>query len=106
MHFISAQIVRFVDSDFPGWVECEFVDVNGRRHTVKDKVPIFTAEMLDAESNYPVPGLVACEVLRRFQDDQGRELARVSTEEPYGIESAEGLSEFVVLASLINSVSD
>ena len=44
MHNVAVQIVRFVDSGFPGWVECELVDAAGRRHILKDKVPTFTLE--------------------------------------------------------------
>jgi hypothetical protein len=104
MHFIPAQIVRFVDTQQPGWVECEFVDAEDWLHVLRDKVPIFTAELGDSESNYPARGVVPCEVLVRFQDAKGRELTRVSTEKPCTIEPAEGLSEFVVLASLVTSV--
>jgi hypothetical protein len=55
MNFISAEIVRFVDSHQPGWVECEFADAEGRRHALRDKVPIFTVEMLDAASKFYCP---------------------------------------------------
>ena len=106
MHFVSVQIIRFVNSDFPGWVECEVFDVEGCRHVLKDKVPIFTVEPLDAESKFPMPGTVPCDVLRRFQDENGRQLARVSTEKPCNIQSSEGLSEFTVLASLVTSTPD
>jgi len=104
MHFVSVQIVRFVDNGFPGWVECEVIDAEGRRHTLRDKVPIFTAELLDADSKYPTMGAVPCEVLGRYQDEKGRELAHVSTKNPCDIESAEGLSEFTVLASIVAAV--
>jgi hypothetical protein len=100
MHHVSVQIVRFVDDSFPGWVECEFADAEGRLHVLRDKVPIFTVEMLDADSEYPTTGKIPCEVLERFQDATGRELVRVSTEEPCGIDSAEGLS-VIVLPGLI-----
>jgi len=106
MHNLKVQIVRFVDSDFPGWVECELVDAEGRRHILKDKVPIFTVEVLDADRKYPTPGTVVCEVLERYQDEQGQELARVSTEKPFYIESTEGLSEFTVPTSLITSMDE
>jgi len=106
MNFIFAKIVRFVDSRQPGWVECEFYDTDGRLHTVKDKVAIFTTEEFDAERNCPAPGVVPCQVLEQLRDDSGRELVRVSTEKPYDIESTDGLSEFVVLASLVKSVPD
>jgi len=39
-----------------------------------------------------------CETVKRFQDEKGRELARIWTP---GIESTEGLSEFTVTASLV-----
>jgi len=106
MHFISVQIVRFVDSAFPGWVECEFVDAEGRQHIFKDKIPIFTVELLDADSKYPAPGVVACEILEQFKDEERRELTRVSTRSPWDIESSEGLSEFAVLASQVSSAAN
>jgi hypothetical protein len=79
MDNIAVQIVRFVDNGFPGWVECELVDAAGRRHILKDKVPVFTVEDLDANSKYPTPGSVACEVVERYQNEKGQELVRVST---------------------------
>jgi hypothetical protein len=80
-------------------VACEFVDAEGRRHTLIDKVPIFTVELLDATSNYPKPGSVGCEVLNQWEDGKGRKLVRISTAKPFDIESTEGLSEFVVLST-------
>jgi hypothetical protein len=104
MHNVAVQIVRFVDTSFPGWVECELVDADGRRHILKDKVPIFTVEDLDAESKYPVPGSVACEILEQYENEKGQQFVRVSTIKPYHIESTEGLSEFTVPASLVTSI--
>jgi len=95
------EIVRFVDSGFPGWVECELVDAAGRRHILRNKVPMFTAEDLDANSQYPKPGFVDCEVVDRYQDEKGQELVRVTTAKPCDIESTEGFSEFTVSASLV-----
>jgi hypothetical protein len=95
---LAVQIVRFVDDSFPGWVECQFADAAGRVHTLMDKYPIFTAQMLDAESQYPQSGAVECEVLNRSQDARGGELVHIRT---FGIESTEGLSEFVVPADSI-----
>ena|ERR1700681_2300915 len=106
MYNVAVQILRFVDSSFPGWVECELVDAAGRRHILKDKVPIFVVEDLDANSKYPTPGIVACEVVERYQNEKGQELVRVSTVKPCDIESTEGLSEFTVCASLVTSTPD
>jgi hypothetical protein len=53
---LAVQIVRFLHDYQPGVVACEFVDANGRRHTLIDKAPIFSAEPLDADSKYPQSG--------------------------------------------------
>jgi len=79
----------------PPIVEAEFFDSEGRRQAFVDKVVIFTSDGLDANSEYPQPGLIRCEVLERWRSSDGRELVRVTTE----VESTEGLVEFVVLAS-------
>ena len=94
---LAVQIVRFVDESQPGWVEVEFTDAEGRRHTFVDKAPIFTSEFLWVDSSYPKPGEMQCEVLARWRDANGRELARIRT-----LESAEGLSEFVVLSEQLS----
>lgn len=102
---LSVQIVRFVGNHQPGWVACDLVDAAGRRHVFIDKVPIFTIEPLDVNSDYPKPGIVRCKVLKRWQGEKGLELVRVSTTGPDGVESTEGLCEFTVSAKLIMSVS-
>ena len=100
MQNVSLQIVRFVDGSFPGWVECELTDAAGRRHIIRDKVPMFTTEPLDAESSYPTTGEMECEVVQRFQDESGQEWVRVRLR---GLESVEGVNEFTVAASLVTS---
>jgi hypothetical protein len=99
---LTVTIVRFVDEHFPGWVACELVDAEGRRHEFIDKVPIFSLDPLDAASTYPQPGVIQCGILARWRDAEGRELVRASTDKPYAIESVEGESEFVVLSSQVS----
>lgn len=106
MHFLSVQIVRFADSYQPGWVECVFVDAARHIHTIIEKVPVVTAEDLDADSRYPTIGSVPCEVLERYQDEAGQELVCVSTAGPADIETQEGLSKFTVPAGLVTQVPD
>ncbi|MFZ0980832.1 MAG: hypothetical protein WAN23_15625 [Candidatus Acidiferrales bacterium] len=103
MHTLAVQIVRFVDAHQPGFVACEFVDAEGSRHTLIDKVPIFSAERLDSSSKYPQPGFAACTILNSWRDERGRDLVRISTARPGDIESTEGLSEFVVLPSQVST---
>jgi hypothetical protein len=99
---LAVEIVRFVDKHQPGWVACEFVDAEGKLHTVIDKVPIFTHEDLDETSSYPQPGAAQCEVLAQWRDTSARDLVRITTARPCAIESTEGLSEFVVLPTQLS----
>jgi hypothetical protein len=87
---LAVQIVRFVDDYQPGIVECEFNDADGHRHTLRDKAPIFTTELLDAYTTYPQPGTARCTALRVWQDSLGRRLITISTADPFSIESRPG----------------
>src|ERR1700692_4014306 len=98
---LRVSIIRFVDEHQPGFVECEFTDANGTVHTLVDKVPVFSLEDLWNDSVYPQPGFARCEVLARSQDSRGQ-LARVTIAKPDGLESMNGLSEFVVLESQLS----
>jgi hypothetical protein len=46
-----------------------------------------------------------CEIVQRFQDGAGRQLARVSTER-FGVESVEGIAQFTVDANLVSMLPD
>jgi hypothetical protein len=102
---LRVEIGRFVDEHQPGFVECAFTDANGSVHRLVDKVPIFTLESLWSDSAYPRPGIARCEVLGSSQDSHGRKLARVTIAKPDGLESMDGVSEFVVLESEISDDS-
>jgi hypothetical protein len=97
-HLLTVTILRYLSDDpQPGIVECELIDADGRRHTFIDKTAIFSTHNLDSKSAYPQNGIVACEIVTRWNDPLGRELVRINTT-PWGVESTEGLSEFEVLA--------
>src|SRR5215467_56086 len=102
MPHLHVSIVRFVDESQPGFVECEFTDADGTVHSVVDKVPIFSPDDLWNDSAYPQPGFARCEILERSQDSRGNKLARVTIAEPDGLESKNGLSEFVVLEAQLS----
>jgi hypothetical protein len=86
---VPASVVRFVDAAIPGFVECELIDVHGRRWMFVEKGPVVTAEWLTADSRYPQPGLIACKVVERTP-----EFVRVDTSQPWGMESIEGETRF------------
>jgi hypothetical protein len=104
MENLSVQIVRFVEEYQPPIVESEFYDADGHRHTFVEKVAIFTSEWLRPDSIYPQPGGIRCEIVARWQDSRGRELVRISTERPDGVESTQGLSQFVVVSTQLSPI--
>jgi hypothetical protein len=102
---LAVDIVRFVcDEPQPGIVACELVDAKGVSHTFIDKVPGFTAKLLDAHSSYPQRGAVRCEKVDSWRDENGRDVVRVTTQSPDCIESSEGVTEFVVFATQLSPI--
>jgi hypothetical protein len=86
MFVVKAKVTKFIDESNPGFVECQFVGVNGLIQIFNDKVPIFTTKMLDKNSNYPVDGIVGCEIIET-KNINGKNIVKINTELPWGIES-------------------
>src|ERR1700733_6083852 len=103
---LAVSLVRWVDDYQPGIVACEFVDAVGRRHTIIDKLPVFSVEDLDACSEYPREGVARCSILDVWRDAQGQELFRISTVYPDSLESTDGLAEFVVPWNQVSAPTD
>jgi len=101
---LAVEIVRFVDNHQPGWIEVQFVDIEGKRHSLIDKVPTFvTSGRLDPETGYPQPGVIVCTILSTSEDKNGQTVAHITTTRPYCLESTDGLSAFDVLSTQLSS---
>ena len=100
---LKVQIVRYVDDYFPGIVECELVDAGGHLHTFIEKGPVVSDEWPGPEDSYPKSGFIRCEILEEWHDPGGRDLLRVTTEQPDYVVTREGFMEFVVLSSQVIS---
>jgi len=105
MHTISVQIARFTDASQPGWVECVLRDTSGREWILADKLPVFTDADLDADSRYPQPGVVACEIVREWTDEHGRRRCVITTERPWGVEAKGGQTQFEVFNDQITTTA-
>jgi hypothetical protein len=103
---VKVQIVRFVEDYFPGIVECELVDAAGQVHTFKEKGPVVSDKLPGPEDKYPMNGIIRCDILERWNDPNGRDLVRVTTEQPDYVETKDGVMEFVVLSSQIISAEE
>jgi hypothetical protein len=102
---VPIKIVRFADESQPGWVECELSDATGRCHAFLEKIPVVTSEELWCDSPYPREGVIACEVVSTWTDEEGRALAKIDTSRPWAIESREGATQFVVRSEVLRTLA-
>lgn len=105
MKAIQISITAFADDGPPGWVECEMIDADGVLHQFVEKVSVVSNEDLRLDSAYPRYGKIACEVNSTWIDERGRDLSKIDTSRPWGIESKAGTTEFVVLSGSIHSLT-
>lgn len=97
---VHVEICRYVDDSQPGWVECVLTDAHGVVWRFIEKVPVVTTADLSCNSEYPQPGVVACEVVDRKTSGQS-DLLVIDTELPWGVAATSGESRFVVHQSQI-----
>ena len=102
MPTVAVEVTRFVDSNFPGWVEFVLLDARGTTWTFVDKVPVLSAEELSEASDYPRPATIECEVVAEPSDVQAAGLVTIDTSRPWGIEAKDGTSLFVVRQSQLD----
>lgn len=102
--FVRARATRWVaDEPFPGIVEVEIIDASHRTWKFIDKAPIFdSGRILTSGATYPIDLDLACTVVGP-PSNGGNEQVVISTAAPWGLESEDGTSEFVVNADQIKS---
>jgi hypothetical protein len=93
---VAVEITRFVDASFPGWVEVVLHDASGSKWTFVEKVPVVSTENLCETSEYPRAALIECEVVPDPAVSEAAGLVRIDTSRPWGIETKDGTSTFVV----------
>ena len=94
---IKIKITKFISENQPGFVECTFFDASNKEHIVQDKVPIVTEMYLNANSEYPQDGVIACEIVKEWKDTKGQQIYKVNTAKPWSVATIDGLTEFDVL---------
>jgi len=104
MDVLPVTIERFVDDEFPGFVECVLIDSDDCSHRFIEKAPVVSTAILSLASAFPQPGCIACVVEDEWTDERGRQLIRVNTINPWGIESTTGDTTFTVLHDQIGRV--
>lgn len=97
MKAIKIKIIKFISDDQPGIVECIFYDALNKKHIVHEKIPVVTEKHLDANSNYPHDGVIACDIVKESRDLNGHKIVTIDTSRPWGVDTIEGISQFDVL---------
>jgi hypothetical protein len=50
---VRAQVLRWISSDFPGWIEVGLGDADGQEHRIVEKVRVLTRRGVTAASTFP-----------------------------------------------------
>ena len=102
MHYLPITVTEYLRSDtYPDWVRCSFEDAYGKEWTILEKVPVITPDGFDQNTPLPYETTLAIRILKTFQDAGNREIARVDTNEIWGVWTEDGSWEFEVLLSRI-----
>lgn len=95
----KVNIIEAFDLDwYPGWCKAVLKDCNGIEHILMDKLPVIGVEEEEL-SNLPMEKYIAVKIL----NDLGNTV-EIDTSVPWGIETREGKSRFVVSKELINEL--
>ena len=100
---VPLKIVRFISDANREFVAGELVDSYGRVHTFEDKVVMIAlGSNPRADCDFPCDGILACTILNRWIEEDGRELVRICTGWPWDDPSTDGEYHFVVLAEQVS----
>lgn len=95
----KVNIIEAFDLDwYPGWCKAVLKDCNGIEHILMDKLPVIGVEEEEL-SNLPMEKYIAVKIL----NDLGNTV-EIDTSVPWGLETKEGKSRFVVSKELINEL--
>jgi hypothetical protein len=99
---VRVQITEWVSDDQPGFVRCVLRDAANRTWSFVEKAPVVSAACLWNDTSYPQPGVIACEIMKYWRDDRGRDIVTMDTDRPWGIAAEAGGTVFDVLRSQVD----
>lgn len=100
MSLLRVAVVSVIDDGFPCRVEFDIQDAAGHRHRCVDKAPVVGYQ----GQSLPCDLWIACLVVRTLAHGAKGDCTEVDTS-PWGIDSDEGVSRFVVGASQVDASS-
>lgn len=91
---VKVNIVKIIDdSSYPTFIEFELVDIHGKHHLFRDKLPIVSFE---DEIEPPCEGELGCKVIKKSGD-----VITIDTSVPWDVDSVEEETIFEVSADLV-----
>jgi hypothetical protein len=78
--------------DFPGWIRVRLVDATGRTWFFVDKAPVFTGDVVTADTQLPMPVGIRCHIVASEMDGQ----VLVVRTDVDGVEAEDGTNELRV----------
>jgi hypothetical protein len=94
---VQVTILGWHENYPPGIVECSLVDRFGRDWRIALKYYDATKEELGPDSQYPLSGLVSCQVLERGMDRDGGSIAKIELDVPLENLSEKAVDQFEIL---------
>ncbi|MBL7258529.1 hypothetical protein [Paractinoplanes lichenicola] len=95
MEFVRVQAVRWVDVEWPGWVEVRLQEAEGSVAVIVEKAPVLSDDDdFGPWTELPVPLEIACDVVGWEVADEGHRVATVRL--GHGVEDSEGRGTFRV----------
>ena len=91
MKLLMVDIIEYSNEYFPAFVTCSFVDAYGKTWYIDEKEPIVSFDNITQDTELPVKGYVAGEIISRNED-----IVLFCTENPWFIKSREGIDKFYV----------
>lgn len=82
MKFIKIKITKFISNDQPGFVECKLTDIHNKEWSFIEKIPVVTTENIEENSDFPLDGYIAGEVVKQWSDEKGRQILTINTQRP------------------------
>jgi hypothetical protein len=91
---LKVTVVAWHENSPPGFVLCSLVDRSGKDWRIILKYYDVTKEELGPDSGYPLSGLVACQVLERGVDENGKGAAKIELDVPLENLNENGVDQF------------
>ena len=76
---VKITMLEFIAQEKSGLVNCELIDCKGEKFTFQGKPAMFTKEEINAETQFPLAGLLPCKIETKRLDTHGKMVHLINT---------------------------